>query len=91
MKKLKLFVLILFILNPHISHADKPSVILENLTWMDAEKALQASLKRMNTKYIDLYYIMDRIAGSGYVGHGLSDPAKLTDDLREWITSFAIQ
>ena len=57
------------------------------VTVADAEKALQASLKRMNTKYIDLYYIMDRIAGSGYVGHGLSDPAKLTDDLREWVTS----
>jgi len=41
----------------------------------------------MNTKYIDLYYIMDRIAGTGYVGHGLSDPAKLTDDLREWVKS----
>ena len=37
MKKLKLFVLILFILNPLISHTDKPSVILENLTWMDAD------------------------------------------------------
>jgi len=57
------------------------------VTVADAEKALQASLKRMNTKYIDLYYIMDRIAGTGYVGHGLSDPAKLTDDLREWVKS----
>jgi aryl-alcohol dehydrogenase-like predicted oxidoreductase len=53
----------------------------------DVEKALQASLKRMNTKYIDIYYIMDRMAGSGYVGHGLSDPAKLTDDLRQWVES----
>jgi creatinine amidohydrolase len=41
MKKLKLFVLFLFILNPLISQTDKPSVILENLTWIDAEKALQ--------------------------------------------------
>jgi len=57
------------------------------VTVADAEKALQASLKRMNTKYIDLYYIMDRMAGPGYVGHGLSDPAKLTDDLREWVKS----
>jgi hypothetical protein len=53
----------------------------------DVEKALKASLKRMNTKYIDIYYIMDRMAGSGYVGHGLSDPAKLTDDLRQWVES----
>jgi len=53
----------------------------------DVEKALQASLKRMNTKYIDIYYIMDGMAGSGYVGHGLSDPAKLTDDLRQWVNS----
>ena len=53
----------------------------------DVEKALQASLKRMNTKHIDIYYIMDRMAGSGYVGHGLSDPAKLTDDLRRWVES----
>ena len=53
----------------------------------DVEKALQASLKRMNTKYIDIYYIMDGMAGSGYVGHGLSDPAKLTDDLRQWVKS----
>jgi len=53
----------------------------------DVEKALHASLKRMNTKYIDIYYIMDRMAGSGYVGHGLSDPAKLTDDLRQWVKS----
>ena len=57
------------------------------VTVEDAEKALQASLKRMNTKYIDLYYIMDRIAGTAYVGHGLSDPAKLTDDLRDWVKS----
>ncbi len=41
MKKLKLLVLILFILNPFVSYADKASVVLENLTWMEAEKALQ--------------------------------------------------
>ena len=57
------------------------------VTVADVERALQASLERMNTKYVDLYYIMDRIAGPRYVGHGLSDPAKLTDDLREWCKS----
>lgn len=57
------------------------------VTVEDVEKALQNSLKRMNTKYIDLYYIMDRMAGPRYVGHGLSDPAKLTDDLRQWVDS----
>lgn len=41
MNKLKLSILILFILNPLVSYADKPSVILEDLTWMDAEKALK--------------------------------------------------
>lgn len=57
------------------------------VTVSDVERALQASLKRMNTKYVDLYYIMDRTSGPGYVGHGLSDPAKLTDDLRDWCES----
>ena len=57
------------------------------VTVEDVERALQASLKRMNTKYIDIYYIMDRMAGPDYVGHGLSDPAKLTDDLRQWVKS----
>jgi len=41
MKKLILSILILFILSPQISNADKSSVILEDLTWMDAEKALK--------------------------------------------------
>jgi len=41
MKKLALLVLILFILIPLTSYAEKPSVILEDLTWMDAEKALK--------------------------------------------------
>ena len=41
MNKLILSILILFILNPLVSYADKPSVVLENLTWMEAEKALQ--------------------------------------------------
>jgi aryl-alcohol dehydrogenase-like predicted oxidoreductase len=35
---------------------------------------LQASLKRMNTNYIDLYYGV----------HALSDPAELTDELKQW-------
>jgi len=55
------------------------------VTVEDVEKALRASLKRLNTDYIDLYHIMDRIAGPGYVGHGLSDPAKLTPDLNDWV------
>ena len=39
------------------------------------EERLQASLKRMNTNYIDLYYGV----------HGLSDPAQLNDELRRWV------
>jgi len=57
------------------------------ITIADAEEHLHASLKRMNTKYIDLYYIMDRIPGRGYSNHGLSDPAYLTDELRQWVKS----
>jgi len=38
------------------------------------EKRLQESLRRMNTKYIDLYYGV----------HGLSDPSRLTDELKQW-------
>ena len=40
-----------------------------------AEELLQASLKRMNTNYIDLYHGV----------HGLSDPAQLNDELRQWV------
>ncbi len=43
----------------------------------DVESRLQASLKRMNTKYIDLYYGV----------HALSAPAKLTDELKQWAES----
>jgi len=43
-------------------------------TVADIEKRLQTSLKRMNTKYIDLYY----------APHGISDPARLTDELKQW-------
>lgn len=53
----------------------------------DVEERLQASLKRMNTKYIDLYMVMDFVARRGYDGHGLSDPAQLTDELRDWVKS----
>jgi len=57
------------------------------ITIADAEEHLKASLKRMNTGYIDLYYIMDRIPGRGYSNHGLSDPVYLTDELRQWVKS----
>ncbi len=43
-------------------------------TVADVEKRLQTSLKRMNTNYIDLYYGI----------HMLSDPARLTDELKQW-------
>jgi hypothetical protein len=57
------------------------------VTIVDVEKALQASLKRLNTDYIDLYHVMDRVVGEGYAGHGLSDPAQLTDELKDWVKS----
>jgi len=57
------------------------------VTIADVEKALQASLKRLNTKYIDLYHIMDRVVARNYAGHGLSDPAQLTDELKQWVKS----
>jgi hypothetical protein len=38
------------------------------------EDRLQTSLKRMNTKHIDLYYGV----------HGMQDPADLTDELKQW-------
>jgi predicted aldo/keto reductase-like oxidoreductase len=49
----------------------------DSKTPADLKKCLQTSLKRMNTSYVDLYigvYIM-------------SDPAKLTDELRQWVKS----
>jgi len=52
-------------------------------TTKDLEEHLQASLKKMNTDYVDLYYIMDRARHD----HGLSDPAQLTDDLKQWVKS----
>jgi predicted aldo/keto reductase-like oxidoreductase len=41
------------------------------------EKYLHESLERMNTDYIDLYYAI----------HGLSDPALLTNELKQWVES----
>ncbi|MHC4395713.1 MAG: aldo/keto reductase [Planctomycetota bacterium] len=41
------------------------------------EKYLHESLERMNTDYIDLYYAI----------HGLSDPALLTNELKQWVKS----
>ncbi|MHC4458379.1 MAG: aldo/keto reductase [Planctomycetota bacterium] len=49
----------------------------DSKTPADLEKCLKTSLERMNTSYVDLYigvYIM-------------SDPAKLTDELRQWVKS----
>ncbi len=46
-------------------------------TLADVEKSLATSLKRMNIKYIDLYYGR----------HMLSDPAQLTDELKQWARS----
>jgi aryl-alcohol dehydrogenase-like predicted oxidoreductase len=37
-------------------------------------QCLQTSFQRMNTNYVDLYY----------GAHGLSDPAQLTDELKQW-------
>ncbi len=46
-------------------------------TVADVENVLQTSLKRMNTKYFDLYLGV----------HMLSDPTKLTDELKQWAES----
>jgi aryl-alcohol dehydrogenase-like predicted oxidoreductase len=43
-------------------------------TVADVEDRLQTSLKRMNTNYIDLYYGV----------HFMSNPAQLTDELKQW-------
>ncbi|MHC4338155.1 MAG: aldo/keto reductase [Planctomycetota bacterium] len=47
------------------------------VTINDVEKRLQESLKRMKTDYIDLYYGV----------HILDDPARLTDELKQWAES----
>ena len=41
----------------------------------EVEKMLATSFQRMNTDYIDLYFGV----------HGLSEPAELTDELRQWV------
>jgi len=41
------------------------------------EERLQTSLQRMNTDYIDLYY----------APHGATDPARFTDELKQWAES----
>ncbi len=41
MNKLKILAFVFLILNPVLTLADKPSVILEDLTWLEAEKAIQ--------------------------------------------------
>ncbi len=46
-------------------------------TVAEVEERLAGSLKRMNTEYIDLYY-------GAYM---LSDPARLTDELKQWAES----
>jgi len=52
----------------------KAAIFWGAITAEKVEERLQASLKRMNTKYVDLYYAF----------HGLSDPAQLTDELKQW-------
>ncbi len=47
----------------------------------DAEVHLQTSIKKMATKYVDLYFIMEREKDE----HGLSDPSQLTDRLKRWV------
>ena len=41
----------------------------------DVEKCLQASMGRMKTDYIDLYFGV----------HGLSSPSQLTDEMKKWV------
>lgn len=55
----------------------KPAIFRGPITADKVEERLQTSLKRMNTKYVDLYYAC----------HGLSDPARLTDELKQWAKS----
>ncbi len=55
----------------------KAAIFWGPITAEKVENRLQASLKRMNTKYVDLYYAF----------HGLSDPRRLTDELKQWAKS----
>jgi len=64
--------------NPHIrKELFIVSKASEAATVADVETRLQASLKRMNTEYIDLYYGV----------HGLDNPGQLTNDLKQWAKS----
>ncbi|MHC4365587.1 MAG: aldo/keto reductase [Planctomycetota bacterium] len=47
----------------------------------EAEVHLQTSIKKMATRYVDLYFIMEREKTE----HGLSDPSQLTDRLERWV------
>jgi len=47
----------------------------------DVELHLHSSLRKMNTTYVDLYFIMER----SRTEHGLSDPSQLTDELKRWV------
>ena len=55
----------------------KAAIFWGPITAEKVENRLQTSLKRMNTKYVDLYYAF----------HGLSDPGRLTDEIKQWAKS----
>ena len=55
----------------------KPAIFWGPITPEKVEERLQTSLKRMNTKYVDLYYAF----------HGLSNPERLTDEIKQWAKS----
>jgi len=55
----------------------KAAIFWGAITPEKAEERLVTSLKRMNTKYIDLYYPF----------HGLSNPDRLTDEIKQWAKS----
>jgi hypothetical protein len=53
----------------------------------DLENGLRASLERMKTEYVDLYLFMNFGPQRGHSTHGLSDPAQLTEELKQWAES----
>jgi len=55
----------------------KAAIFWGEITAEKVENRLQTSLKRMNTEYVNLYYAF----------HGLSNPAQLTDELKQWAKS----
>ena len=57
--------------------ATKASIFDEPLTADKLQKRLETSFERLNTTYIDLYF----------GAHDLSDPAMLTDELKQWVES----